>query len=306
MPVGRPATPSRVGGREEGLALGALFTLLLITAAWWALALWPVADAPEWLQRTRYVCFGVAESGLPDAGGWIGLVGGPFGMLVIILVGWGSGVRGLIARARTSRAHAATLSLLVLGSVFLFAGAGLRVRQAQAAQQEVELTDGLPPSSYPRQDRPAPPLSLVAQDGRTVRLADFHGRPVLVTFAYAHCTTVCPLVVKHTLDAQAALTAEGARPVVLILTLDPWRDTPSRLASMAASWGLPEHDAFILSGDVSAVEAALDAWQVPRSRNESNGEVTHPALVYIVDGEGRIAFAANGGADMIAALARRL
>src|SRR5688500_19433216 len=71
-------------GREErpGLALTALAAILVITAAWWALALWPAAAEPEWLARTRAACFGSERGGLPDAGGWVLLVGEPIGMLV--------------------------------------------------------------------------------------------------------------------------------------------------------------------------------------------------------------------------------
>jgi hypothetical protein len=37
------------------------------------------------------------------------------------------------------------------------------------------------------------------------------------------------------------------------------------------------------------VEAALDAWDVPRTRDLATGEVTHPSLVYVIDAAGRIA-----------------
>ena len=86
---------------EERFALSMLVVAFLVTAAWWALALWPVADAPAWLTRTRYVCFGVQESGLPDAGGWVGLIFAPLGMFGIVLIGWNAGVRGLLRRARS-------------------------------------------------------------------------------------------------------------------------------------------------------------------------------------------------------------
>ena len=37
------------------LALGALAVILGVTAAWWALALWPAGDVePEWLARGKF------------------------------------------------------------------------------------------------------------------------------------------------------------------------------------------------------------------------------------------------------------
>ena len=61
--------------RRDALGLSLLAAVGVITAAWWALALWPFdAGAPTWLVRTRFACFGAADNGLPHAGGnsWIG------------------------------------------------------------------------------------------------------------------------------------------------------------------------------------------------------------------------------------------
>jgi protein SCO1/2 len=143
----------------------------------------------------------------------------------------------------------------------------------------------------------------VDQHGATVSIAALRGRPVLLTFAYAHCTTVCPIVVQEVVRAQRGLG--DVRPVVVVVTLDPWRDTPSRLPAMAQQWGLPA-DAHVLSGSVPAVEAALDRWSVPRSRDTTTGEVTHPQVVYVLDRDGRVAYSVTGDADAIVELTGRL
>jgi protein SCO1/2 len=293
--------------RDEAVALAGLTGLLAITMAWWALALWPVQAGPAWLERTRYVCFGVTDTGMPDTAGWIGLIGGPLGMLGMLLAGWSRGVRDLGRRARTSAKVAAALGLLVFGCALLVAGATVRVSQARAAVfDSVEATAFATPAAYPRLDRAAPALALVDHTGSTRTLAGQRGRPVLVTFAYAHCETVCPLVVTDVLRAQATARAGGTHAAVMIVTLDPWRDTPSRLPHIAAGWHLPDQDAWLLGGAVADVSAMLDAWEVPRSRDLNTGEVTHPSLVYVIDGEGRIAFAATGDAATLAGLLRRL
>jgi cytochrome oxidase Cu insertion factor (SCO1/SenC/PrrC family) len=292
--------------REQAQALAGLVALFVITAAWWALALWPMAGAPVWLERTRYVCFGVSENGLPDGGGWIGLIGGPSGMLLILVVGWNGGLRSLMNSARTSRTIAALLSALVIGSTLLITGAAVRVQQVRTATAWIETDNSIPSDKYPRLDRAAPALALTAQSGEVVDLADFRGQPVLVTFAFAHCRTLCPLTVTHALRAREQLRGSPYEPVLLIVTLDPWRDRPSRLPAMASTWGLPADGAWVLSGSVQDVEAVLDGWNVPRSRDPSTGDVTHPSLLYIVDRDGRLAYAATGGVQAIVSLVRRL
>jgi protein SCO1 len=300
-----PAPPARLD-REEAQALAGVVALFVTTAAWWALALWPVDGAPAWLERTRYVCFGVAASGLPDAGGWIGLTAGPLGMLGIVIVGWNAGIRSLLRRRHTSRLAAAALAALALGTAVFVTAAGVRVQQALTVPAWTASDYDVPPATYPRLDRAAPPLALTDQHGATRDLAALGGRPVLVTFAYAHCATICPLIVKHALDAQAVLRGTADETDVVIVTLDPWRDPPSRLAGMARQWGLPPEGAWILSGTVAEVESALDVWEVPRSRNMSTGEVTHPSLLYVIDRDGSIAYASTGGSAALVSLVRRL
>ena len=300
--MSHPGAPAR----EARIVLVGLVALFVITSAWWALAFWPVQEGPVWLERTRYVCFGVTDSGLPDAGGWIGLIFGPLGMLAILLTGWWDGVGQLARVARRSRMVTTTLGGLAIGCIVLVVGAATRVQHARVLAFPAGTEDQVPPPTYPRLDRPAPALRLLSHDGTERDLESLAGSPVLVTFAFAHCETVCPLVVKHVLTAQDMLAQTGIAVNILIITLDPWRDTPSRLPSMAASWGLPAEGAWVLGGAVDDVEAVLDAWDVPRSRDLSTGEVTHPSLVYVIDRSGRIAFAVTGGAAAIASLVERL
>ncbi len=299
-----PPGPSR----EEVYALVGTVFILAVTLVWWALALWPIdAGGPEWVARTRFVCFGVRGSGLPDASGWTILIGQPLGMLAALFIGWRRGVRSLRSRLRRSarlRLAAAALALAVaaVGSL-----AGQRIVAALGVGPLEAAVPGAVPSTYPRLDRPAPGFDLVDQYGTQRTLESFRGRPVLLTFAYAHCETVCPLLVSDVLDARAMLRDAGSSPVpaVAIVTLDPWRDTPARLPFVAESWAL-SGDAFLLGGEVGAVEAALDAWGVTRQRDERTGEVVHPSLIYVLDAQGRIAYAAAGGVAVLVELVKRL
>ncbi len=151
------------------------------------------------------------------------------------------------------------------------------------------------PAAYPRTERPAPAIELVGHDGRPASLAALRGRPVIVSFAFAHCSAVCPTLVK-TLSAVhtklAAQTAPSIRPATLVVTLDPENDTPAETAHLAATWGMPAGMIYA-SGPKADVEGVLDAYKVPRGTDEKTGEIAHPALVYVLDAEGRITYTLN-------------
>jgi cytochrome oxidase Cu insertion factor (SCO1/SenC/PrrC family) len=148
-----------------------------------------------------------------------------------------------------------------------------------------------------------PPLRLVDQAGDTVTLERFKGRPLLLAFAFGHCQTACPVVVRHMLGAQQMA---ASRPALVLVTLDPWRDTPERLPHIAEGWGLSQ-DARLLGGSVEAVEAVLEAWQVARGRDPHTGEIAHSTTVYAIGRDGRIAYQAAGlGGEALAELVGRL
>lgn len=292
-------------GAAERWGVFALAFIVVVTAAWWALALWPTGAAtPEWLSRARAICFNTTETGLPDASGWLLLVGQPLGMLGVLLVAWTEPVIGglrTVSRSRSGKSALAAIVLLLVTGVF---AAGARVLNASRASAARLAVADLPPESYPRLDRAAPAFQLVDQDGESVTGRTLAEGRAFVTFAFGNCETICPLVVRNALDARERL-ADGRRFRVAVFTLDPWRDTPQRLSHIAEHWELQPGDR-VVGGEVEAVNAALDAWDVPRERDPRTGDIAHPALVYLLDDEGRIAFAARGDVETLVALAERL
>lgn len=287
----------RRGSASARGALAALASIVAITTAWWALALWPAGPAaPDWLLRTRQVCFGVQPDGLPDAGGWVLLIGQPAGMLVVLAAVWGRELRAglalLISRTAGQIAAGIVAALIVAG----ISGVVVRVRTAGLEPFATGPADLA--SQLTRIDDAPPAFALIDQHGREITLEAFSGRPVIVAFVYAHCETVCPAIVADVLGARRL--ARGTRPAVLFVTLDPWRDTPARLPAIARAWGLGD-DALVLSGEPETVERILNAWRVPRARNMRTGDISHPALVYLITPAGRIAYVVGGNTSAIGA-----
>ncbi|HEX6615899.1 MAG TPA: SCO family protein [Gemmatimonadales bacterium] len=280
------------------LALGALGTIAAITVAWWSLALWPLAALPGWLERTREVCFGAAPGGLPNAGGWILLVGEPLGLVAVLAAVWGGALREGLAAAFARPLGRAVLAGAALALVLGLGATARLVAQVRGEPFEIRSAGDVSETlAAGRVNDAAPELRLLDQYGDSVALEQFRGRPVVVTFGYAHCETVCPLTVRAARDAVSR-SEHGA--VLLLVTLDPWRDTPSRLGPIARAWELGDR-MHLLSGAVDDVERTLSRWRVPRVRNGATGDLTHPALVYVIGPTGRIAYALGPDPDAITA-----
>lgn len=277
------------------MAVVALAAIVVITMAWWALALWPLgADAPAWVVTTREVCFGASRTGLPHAGGWLLLVGEPIGMLVVLFVVWGEELRAGLARWHRALPARIASAVVVMASLAGLVAAGRRVASASGHGVAESFSTSAPLPA--RTATPAPPLALTDQSGAVTDLTHYEGRWVMVTFAFGHCEDICPIIVDH---AKRARRDEGAEQVpLLVVTLDPWRDTADRLPGIARSWGLGADDR-ILSGAVDSVNAVLDAWRVTRTRNESTGDVAHGSTIVLVDPEGRVAWRVEGAPQRV-------
>lgn len=287
---------------RPGAALTALAVVLVITAAWWALALWPVgADEPEWLIRTRGACFGSHRGGLPDTGGWILLVGEPLGMLAMLGAIWGRSLRRDLRRIAARRAWRIAVAVVMAVPLITTVLLGARAARVLASSDVSAVSVRTAPAPQ-RMDLEAPIVSLVDQDGRRTSFADFRGQTTLLTFAYGHCSTVCPSIVN---DLRAARrTANRPDVPLVIITLDPWRDTPDRLPTLAQHWGLGARDR-MLSGSLPEVETALDMLGIGRRRDDVTGDIDHATTTLILNDRGRIAWRVDGSAFGVADLLRR-
>jgi protein SCO1 len=128
-----------------------------------------------------------------------------------------------------------------------------------------------------------------------VRLADFRGKPLVVSLVYTSCSSVCPTIVQ-TLDAavgtaQKALGADSF--AVVTIGFDVRHDTPARMRAFARAQGIDRTGWRFLSGDARTVDALVDA--VGFTVYPSPQGFDHLALTSVVDQEGVVYRQIYGG-----------
>jgi protein SCO1/2 len=152
--------------------------------------------------------------------------------------------------------------------------------------------------------------TLTDQLGHSIKLDTARGQPVLVSMFYTSCQFVCPMLIDAARDTEAALSeAERKRVKVLLISFDPARDTPAKLAGMAKERSLDASQWTLARTDPATVRkiAALLKFQY---RALPDGEFNHSAELILLDGEGRVTARTSmlAGADerMVKAIRKQL
>ena len=131
-------------------------------------------------------------------------------------------------------------------------------------------------------------LPLTGQDGERRDWEALRGKPRLVSMFYTSCQYICPLIVDSGKAVQRALTpAQRDRLGIVLISMDPARDTPAALGAVAAQRKL-DTGRWLLAAprqdDVRSVAGVLGI----RYRALADGEFNHTSALVLLDAEGRI------------------
>lgn len=129
---------------------------------------------------------------------------------------------------------------------------------------------------------------LTDSHGTDFAFAEAAGQVRLATMFYANCPYVCPMLIEQVRRIEGQLDdAERARLRVLMITVDPARDTPEALAALAekrridtARWTLARP----APADLRKIAAVLDV----QYRQLDDGEFNHSSVVTLLDPQGRV------------------
>jgi len=138
--------------------------------------------------------------------------------------------------------------------------------------------------------RALPPLDLVGHDGKALGPGFLEGHWTLVFFGFTHCPDVCPttLTVLKQMHKSLQTLPESQRPRVMLLSVDPERDTPERLRDYVQFFDA----SFIgVTGTAAAIEQAAAAFAVPFAKvplPDGGYTMDHGAGVFTVAPSGQV------------------
>ena len=155
------------------------------------------------------------------------------------------------------------------------------VGSAEKQEGWQRLRDGLVRTS------PAPPFDLIDQAGRSVSLASFRDRVLLVDFIYTSCPGPCPVQTSLQVALQGRVPESLRRHVQFIsISLDPVVDRPPVLERYATDRGADLANWSFLTGPTEVVAKVIRSWGVGSVR-KSDGTIDHTLVRFLVQ-NGRV------------------
>lgn len=140
--------------------------------------------------------------------------------------------------------------------------------------------------------------TLTTHDSTAVTFPDGYSGDVLVVgYVYTQCPDVCPMITANMKKIRAALeSTDGVRFVTI--TFDPERDTPSRLHTYRAAYGIDAPTWDFLTGRPETIDQLMKRMGVRTSRTSTNPNapadttdtyfINHTDQITLIDAQGRV------------------
>jgi protein SCO1/2 len=137
-----------------------------------------------------------------------------------------------------------------------------------------------------------PEFTLQDQSGERVNASSFRGQWDLVFFGFTNCPDVCPTTLQILANVKRQLLDSGSDdlPRIVLVSVDPERDTPELLAQYVAYFG---DDNLGVTGELSEIRkltAGLGIYfeKVPGGSGDDtdNYTVNHSAAVLLINPDG--------------------
>jgi len=185
---------------------------------------------------------------------------------------------------------ASRLSVITLAALIVIIVAVLGTRAGGLTSNASNLTPATNSSGLQGTDLggvPAPNFRLIDQFGRPVSLAQFKGKPVVLTFLYTHCPDQCPLTAEKLHAVMLSLGSDAQRVGVVAVSTDPRRDTTAAALNFSQVHRMQNYWHYLLGteSELSPVWSSYSVYAAP-TPTSTGGSVAHTTAVYVIDKQG--------------------
>jgi protein SCO1/2 len=143
-------------------------------------------------------------------------------------------------------------------------------------------------------DDPQPAADFVGTnyDGNTFRLSDHKGKVVVVFFGYTFCPDVCPMTLAEMKSVYEGLGEEAEDLSVVLVTVDPERDTLEKLAGYVPLFSSDFYGVRIEGEELTRVKTAYGVYAEKNLQGKDGATdkylVDHTGGIYVIDKAGNL------------------
>ncbi|MHC2990948.1 hypothetical protein OB13_04870 [Pontibacter sp. HJ8] len=126
------------------------------------------------------------------------------------------------------------------------------------------------------------------QRGEDLKMEQLQGKVQLVAMIYTSCGYACPRIVADLKRIESGLEALNREEVgIVLVTMDPARDTPEKLQAFAASNKLDADRWVLLTSEQDNIRE-LAALLNMKYKTELDGEISHSNIISVLNPQGEI------------------
>ena len=138
-------------------------------------------------------------------------------------------------------------------------------------------------------DGDAPDFGLIDQNGTFVRLSDFRGKVVVLTFMDSRCKDTCPITGAHFRKAYGQLSENEASQVVFIgVNVNVQANTVADVLATTRAWRLDEIPNWhFLTGSGEELEPVWNDYKISTLPSPEGTSIMHTPGTFLIDASGR-------------------
>jgi len=133
--------------------------------------------------------------------------------------------------------------------------------------------------------KPAPDFTLVNQFGQQMKLSQFRGRVILLSFEDSECTTVCPLTTQSMVIAKELLGKAGDSVQLLGIDANPDAISVADVRSYSQAHGVINQWDF-LTGTLPQLKSVWQSYNI--AVQVEAGQIDHTPALYVINQQGTL------------------
>ncbi len=172
------------------------------------------------------------------------------------------------------------IALFLLGGVSAMSLYASQQAEKNAGQADVRRTRAIIGGAF----------TMIDHTGKTVTEKDYLGSYVLVYFGFTYCPDICPTELQVMTEALNMLSKKQSSQVkILLVSIDPERDTPKQLASYVSNF---HANTIGLTGSAEQVKKMAKVYRayynkVPDKNNPDGYTMDHSSIIYLMGPDGK-------------------